>query len=316
MSSGSHIQSHLRPNGSGAQRVRRRPRSSGFTLAEALVAMTMLTIITAATTLAISASLRTREILRSHADLETEGRTALRLLSRDFRSAYASTYNPNTFFVAQGNDTGILVQFTTLAHRITVTPIAPDTAPSGTPITLPQSGIALVSYSFDPDAGTLSRCETSIPNPDTLPDPSDPTTVIARHILEVSINYLDANGNLRPYWNFTNQQASAQAGATGAAAPTTSTGDEDTTLPVAIQIQVRVGTPNGPSADFSTTVTPITPEPQSTGQTPQATTSGGGGSSGAPPQGGSSGNAPPAPGPAPGGSGGGLPGLPGTGARP
>lgn len=288
------------------------PLRAGFTLAEALVAMTMLTIITAATTFALSASLRSREVLTRNSDLENEGRTALRLLARDLRSAYASTYNPNTFFVAQGTDAGTLMQFTTLARHIAASPASVDTLQQTAAPPVPQSGIALVSYSFDPDAGTLSRCETSIPNPDTLPDASDPSTIIARHILEVSINFLDANGNLRPYWNFTNQQAAAQSG-TGSPGASTASAEEDTTLPLAVQIQLRVGTPGGPARIFSTTVTPLTPQPMAVGQSPQAAPSSGGGSSAG---GGASGPAPPPGGSPPGGSGPGLPALPGAGSRP
>ncbi|MGC8666733.1 MAG: PulJ/GspJ family protein [Chthonomonadales bacterium] len=289
-------------------------RRGGFTLAEALVAMTMLTIITAATTFALSASLRSREALSRQTELETEGRTALRLLADDLRSAYASTYNPNTFFIAQGTDTGTLVQFTTLAHHITAGPVSTDPLQASAAPPFPQGGIAMVVYSFDPDAGTLSRGETSLPNPDTLPDPSDPSTVVARHVLEVSINYLDANGNLRPYWNFANQQAAAQASAVGVAPGSTATGDEDTTLPLAVQIQIRVGTPDGRTAAFATTVTPLTPQPMAAGQSPQASSSPGGGAG--PPAGGSPSTTPPQGGTPPSGSGSGLPGLSGVGARP
>src|SRR5262249_52934883 len=134
-------------------------------------------------------------------------------LRRDLSMAYASATNPNTFFVADGSTVGTLLLFTTFARRIT--PGAPQTGgplDSSVPVP-PQSDVAIVRYSHDPNTGEFSRPETGLPSFEALPDPSTVGTILSRRVRSVTFQFFDASsGNLRGEWNFTNQQAASQSG--------------------------------------------------------------------------------------------------------
>ena len=119
-----------------------------------MIALIMFALITSATSLALTAGIRGQESVRRRAQDLQEVRAVLSVLTRDFRAAFAATGNPNNLFVATGTDNGQLVVFTTASQRI-----QPDTDETGQQMSLspPQSDVAVVRYSFNPDTGELSR---------------------------------------------------------------------------------------------------------------------------------------------------------------
>src|SRR5437588_398064 len=117
-------------------------RRRGYTLIETLIALIIFALVSAATGFALSAAIRGQDAVQKRADEMQEARAVLSTLSKDIRAAYASAGNTNTFFVASGAETGVILTFTTLNHRIdlgqTVTAGAADNT-----VTMPQSDVAV-----------------------------------------------------------------------------------------------------------------------------------------------------------------------------
>jgi prepilin-type N-terminal cleavage/methylation domain-containing protein len=305
-------------------------RSRAYTLIEMLIALIMFALISAATGFALTAGIRGQQAIGDHMDELTEARTLLGTITRDLRCAYASAANPYTFFVASGSSNGTILTFTSANYRIRAASptTATTTDATAVPSYGPQSDIGVVNYSFDPDRHIFSRTTTPMPNPDALPDPSDPNSILSKHVRAITFSFLDPNTGSRMDWNFTVDPNANSTSTTGAS---TAQGQQqtqqqsqsqsgDTTLPTAVQVSLDLITMSGRPATYTTTVTLMTPQPQPAGQkppAPAATTGTGtqsgqrpGGNTGGPGQGGGPG------GPGGGGTprplpGGGLPGMPG-----
>jgi uncharacterized membrane protein YgcG len=173
---------------------------------------------------------------------------------------------------------------------------------------MPQSDVAMVSYSFDPDTGTLSRSMSAVPNPDALPQPDAPSAMMSHRVRSITFQFLDPNSGARLDWAFTNDQATG--GTSSADMTSGNMMGGDTYLPQSVQITIEFMSDGGPSNTYTTTVTLANPTVQPAGQTPAstATTGGTGGAGGSGGGGGTGGG-----GSGGGGSGGGLPELPGAG---
>src|SRR5438094_419748 len=121
----------------------------GYTLVETIVAMLIFALISAATTFALNTAIRGQRTAQRKADEIQEARTVLAVMSRDFRGAYASKANPNTFFVSNGSDNAPSVSFTTLTHHV-YAPLADSSGNPIDPTTIPpQSDVSVVHYSYD-----------------------------------------------------------------------------------------------------------------------------------------------------------------------
>jgi len=130
--------------------------------------MLMFALISAATTFALQAAIGGQRAAHRKADEIQEARTVLAIMSRDFRGAYASKANPNTFFVSSGSDTAPSISFTSLTHRL-FAPLTDSSANPVDPTTIPpQSDVSVIHYSYDPSTAELGRIETSVPNPDLI----------------------------------------------------------------------------------------------------------------------------------------------------
>ena len=303
----------------------------GYTLAETLVAMIIFSLITAATSFALNTAIRGQRAAQQKAEDLQEARTLLGIISRDLRAAYASAGNPNTFFLATGEDMETLLTFTALNHRVELEPEQDESQPFDPEAeSPPQSDVSVIRYSFNPETREFSRCVSPVPNPDTLPEPGIPSTVLSRRVRAIELQFLDEEAGFRSEWNFyTDPESMTTPQGEGAqneqqAAPT----DSDVALPKAVQVRVILEGQNRRPNPYQTTVTLATPEPQPVGQKPPAAQNPQPGSpgSGGPGQGGpGGGQGPPGGGPPGGGPGGGpggtvgapLPGIPGIpGARP
>jgi prepilin-type N-terminal cleavage/methylation domain-containing protein len=306
-------------------------KSLGYTLIEVLVAMIIFAIIASATGFAVSMALKSQHGIRLRTDELQEARTVLNVITRDLRSAYASAGNQNTLFLAGGNESGTLLTFTTLAHRIVDPNRGNATTQTDQVQANPQSDIAIVQYSFAPETGTLSRLESAIPNPDTLVQSDRPDSVLSRHVRTVTFQFLvDPTTGFRQEWNYITPQPSqtgTQTGAAGAgvtaAASTTTQTNGDTTLPQSVQVLIEFIDSEGIPRQYSTVVMLPATQPQPIGQKPDAaivplqpTPTGGGPGGDGPGGGGAGGGGGGNPRPGAGGGGGMLPVVPSVGSRP
>jgi hypothetical protein len=264
-----------------------------------LVALIMFAFITLAAGFALSASIRGQERMRNRVDEIQEVRTLLDVLGRDIRSAYASQTNPNTFFYATGNETGTLLTFSTLSHRIQYNP-AEDEQSQGEATQVgmetgvgPQSDVVIVSYTYDDTTGTLLRTVTNVPSPEAQPEADPLRHLLSRNIRGIYFEFLQpadsasgVSASWRNEWTFTNEQAqqAAQAGAAGAAGATGTGGatgqqgapadaasstNSDTELPGAVRVTVEIASPEGPPRQYTTTIGIQSPTPQPKGQVPE-----------------------------------------------
>src|SRR5207249_12310047 len=117
---------------------------------------------------------------------------------------------------------------------------------------IPQSDVAVVQYSFDPDRGELSRSELSVPNPDALPPPGTPATLLSRRLRSIQFQYLsDPTTGMRSDWNYVTQapQQGGQQGGQQMSQQTSANGD--TTLPLTVQVVIDLGDSRGVSITYS-----------------------------------------------------------------
>src|SRR2546421_11370817 len=253
-------------------------RRHGYTLLETLIALIIFALVSAATGFALSAAIRGQDAVQKRADEMQEARAVLSTLSKDIRAAYASAGNTNTFFVASGAETGVILTFTTLNHRIdlgqTVTAGAADNT-----VTMPQSDVAVVQYSYDPERRELDRSELTVPNPDAIPQPGNPGTVLSRRIRSIQFQFMsDPTAGTRSDWNYVTQ--AQQTGTQQGAQQQSSSGD--TTLPTSVQVTIEFADANGMPKVYNSVISVMAPTPQPAGQKPDPppTTAGTGGGAG------------------------------------
>jgi hypothetical protein len=137
----------------------------------------------------------------------------------------------------------------------------------------------MVRYDFDPQAKTLARTVVGVPSLDALQQAAtDPDTVIATHIDDISLRFWDATQQTwRTDWDYEQQnQQQAAAGATGAtgaaaggtaAAPATSTATGDTMLPSQVEVTVTIRHQDNTTATYTSTIQIVT-YPVSDGMAP------------------------------------------------
>jgi prepilin-type N-terminal cleavage/methylation domain-containing protein len=256
-------------------RERRRARHRrGYTLLEMMIAMIMFLFITVATSFALSSALKSQQSAQRKIEESQELRSLVGFLSRDIRAAYASEANPNTFFLASGDGNSMSsLTFTALAHRISMPPVAPDGTVSPDAQTMPQSDVSVITYAFDPDSGVLSRTESAVPNPDVQPPTNTPGATLSSRVRQIQIQFLDPanpdpdNGWLDA-WTYVSQ--AAQTAGTDLSQMATSSGQQNTTLPMTVRISLLIQSPSGIPTSYTTTIPILNPQPQPKGQTPDA----------------------------------------------
>lgn len=243
----------------------------GYSLLEALVAMIVFAIITLATAFAIQNGMRAQLRVNTSADDTQEARTIIAILARDIRSAIVSASNPNTFFVATGDRAGQMLTFTTFSQRLLEDPPQEDTA--DTDLIVPQSDVMAVSYFLDPDTGQLSRSYSAIPNPQLMPEPGSPGTLLSARVRSLEFQFVDPQSGLRNEWSYIPQTTSNGNGQ----ANTEVTQSGDTYLPSAVQITLEMLGRDYRPQRYTCAVSLTSPMPMPAGQQPDppATSTGG-----------------------------------------
>ncbi len=173
----------------------RRCRRRGFTLIEALVALVIFGILTAALSLALSTALSAQVRIAAYRRQDAEVRSIFRFLSRDLAAAYASPSDPNCMFIAgtspqaqqnQSYDPGLLTLETMDARIPNTDPNIDPALGAGAPgpgtgqfasgvsnaagqnaTAQPSWDIALVRYSLG-SHGALRRSSVAVPSVQTL----------------------------------------------------------------------------------------------------------------------------------------------------
>lgn len=249
-------------------------RRRGFTLIEAIIALTMFGVIMAAVSFAVAAVLQASQRSQQRLDVSADARGLLGFLERDIQSAFVSATDESSVFIGNGGDGGSrdagnmgALTFATSLHKIEAPELSdgdPSQAGAQTKgngaAAPPQSDVERVRYEFDPETGAVRRQHTSAPSLSLLTQQS-PTqeTVVAQNVLDFKLRFWDSEKRTwRTSWDFqqTNQKrnkprASSKGG-----------GDEDMSLkgddllPSAVEATVVMRKSDGSSAAY-TVVIPI-----------------------------------------------------------
>src|SRR5579862_1000702 len=227
-------------------------RRAGFTLIEALLALIIFGTIMGAISLSLSTGLRAHAQAQGYRRSSASIREVLDQLTVDIQAAYGSRYNPASLFVAGQTPTGTtaqsyvppnsLITLTTLTQRVQGSGLPGDPAgANGSPSHsasansstandsgIPQWDCNLVTYSFDPSSGTLSRSTTPVPALQDITPPSttDITGVLSHDVISLTLQFWDPQQQQwRPAWDYeqANQVAMTDGASTtaGAGAPAT-----------------------------------------------------------------------------------------------
>ncbi len=290
-------------------RLTGRRAQPAFTLLEALVALTMFTILTVALGIALSTGLRAQAASQSREDNNGRVRAVFDALRRDIQAAYASPTSPVTEFIASGGQTGGQNGSSTSGGLLTMTTLsayvqAQDLANSGGTQTQtalggntlngsnnqqPQSDSQLVRYDLDTGTGAVTRSVVTAPNSQLLDKMQPgPANTLAIGMLSLQLSFWDTNQqSWRTDWDYEPQvQSSAQSTgttpSTQASPSSAGSASGDTSLPGAIKVELTYIRAEGGTATVTTTIPVVTPQPPNmTGGT--ATTTSGAGTTGTSP---------------------------------
>jgi cytoskeletal protein RodZ len=237
-----------------------------------LIALIMFALISVGTGSMMTAAMRGQDQLGKRTSEAQEVRALMALLARDLRSAYVVTGSPSTYLVASGADSGPILQFTTLASRLSPDLSAATTEPTEEGV-VPQSGVVQVTYDYDPETHILSRLATSLPGVDALPEAGTPEWIVSRRVALLAFSFVDAEGNTRSEWNF--QTPSTTDGTTQV-----DTSAYDTTIPVRVDVELELERSSGETVVFHSAIALANATPQPAGQTPPRPAGGAGGGGG------------------------------------
>lgn len=167
----------------------RNGRRRGFTLVEALVALTLSGLITAGVAFALRTSLDASARIRERADTHAEGRAALGQLTADLSGAYLSGVNTEkTLFVARSSSEVSpgepFLSFTALSGRRSRS-AAPDT---------PHADLVRVEYALQPPSGDGAPGAALVRRERWLTE-SGPgmTDVVCERVMALHLRYLDGS---------------------------------------------------------------------------------------------------------------------------
>ena len=261
----------------------------GFTLIEAIIALTIFTILIAALSLAMSVALKADSITHQREDDSGTVRAVFDALTRDVQAAFASPNSPASVFIAGSGGSssgssvggGGLLTLTTLTQHIQADSLTSgdaqtqDQNSAPTSAGGPQSDMALVQYSLVPGSDgtqTLTRSVTPVPNAQLLSqsqnsDPQSSQTALAEHIVDLTLQFYDQNQQTeRSDWDYeqANQQASnvTSSASGGTSAPTTPSTTGDSVLPLSVKATIRIKKKDGSVAEFTTTIPIVAVQPQ------------------------------------------------------
>lgn len=262
-------------------------RGKGFTLIEALVALIIFGILTAALGVALSTSLRAEVALEGSRGEEATARAVFHFLEQDIQAAYPAPNSPTSLFVASGAPSTVqlppsLLYFSAYVGRIqTQDPnIDPALALNSNVQQnlsssvngnswLPQWDCALIRYWLDANTGELHRTVVNVPNLQlfTQTNTANPEQdVIASKVVSMQLHFWDPNQQTwRDSWDFEQpnwqqqvqqlmQQSSSgqQNGSNNTTASSTTTGDMQ--LPSAVQVILTLQGTGGRTDTFTTTI--------------------------------------------------------------
>jgi len=260
------------------------------------VALVIFGVLTVAISFTFETALTTQESNNRRLTELAAVRSVFDYMTRDLQQAYASSTYTSSVFIAGGSQTGPqsastsggLLSLMTRGNRIISDQPAGSSSTQSGPVSantsVPQSETIMVRYDFDPQAQTLSRTVVTVPSLDALQQaPTDPDSVIATHIDDISLRFWDTTQQTwRTDWDYEQQnQQQAAAGATGAtgaagaagatgATPATSTTTSttgDTMLPSQVEVTVTVRHQDHTTATYTSTIQIVT-YPVSDGMAP------------------------------------------------
>ncbi|CCW34031.1 prepilin-type N-terminal cleavage/methylation domain-containing protein [Chthonomonas calidirosea] len=259
----------------------------GFTLIEALVALIIFGIITAALGVALSTSIRAELTLQNHQQDAEVARAVFHFLQKDLEAAFPAANSAASLFVGNGAPSSVqlppsLLYLSTLTGRIQTTdpnldPVLALNAnllPSNTNTLtanswVPQWDCALVRYWLDTTTGELHRTVVNVPNLQLFAQTnSNVPDVIANHVISMQLQFWDPNQQTwRDSWDFeqpnwqqqmqqlTQQSAQGQSGQSQNATTTTNSATTgDMQLPSAVQITLVIQGSDGNPDTFITTI--------------------------------------------------------------
>jgi prepilin-type N-terminal cleavage/methylation domain-containing protein len=260
----------------------------GFTLIEALVALIIFGIITAALGVALSTSIRAEITLQSHQQDAEVARAVFHFLQQDLEAAFPAANNAASLFVGNGAPSSVqlpnsLLYLSTLTGRIQTADPNLDpvlamnanvmsnntNATAATNSWTPQWDCALVRYWLDSTTGELHRTVVNVPNlqlfAQTNPNVPD---VIADKVLSMQLQFWDPSQQTwRDSWDFeqpnwqqqmqqlTQQSGQGQSGQSQNATTTTNSATTgDMQLPSAVQVTLVIQGSDGNPDTFITTI--------------------------------------------------------------
>ncbi len=270
-------------------------RQSGFTLIETLVALVIFGIISVAISFSLSTALKTQEVNNRRQEELGTVRSIFASLTRDIQSASVSANNLSGIFMSSSaggsagkNDPRALLTLSTRSQVLQDSSDASGSSSSGGSFGVqssqgvsvsPQSDLAMVRYEFDPQAHTLKRTASAVPNIQSLQSDAS-SGVIGTGIVSISLRFWDAeNSSYRSDWDYEQKnQATASNSSSGGASggktiglgeggagsgdPGTS-GSGDAALPGNVEVQLELKLKDGSTVSCSTNVAILAVSPQS-----------------------------------------------------
>ncbi len=272
---------------------------SGFTLIETLVALIIFGIISVAISFSLSTALKTQEVNNRRQEELGTVRSIFASLTRDIQAASVSANNLSGIFMSSSaggsagkNDPRALLTLSTRSQVLQDSSDASGSSSSGGSFGVqssqgasvsPQSDLAMVRYEFDPQAHTLKRTTSAVPNVQSLQSDSS-SGVIGTGIVSISLRFWDAeNSSYRSDWDYeqknqatpsASSSSSSSGGASGGKTiglgeggassgdPGTS-GSGDATLPGSVEVQLELKLKDGSAASYTTNVVILAVSPQS-----------------------------------------------------
>ena len=269
-----------------------RPKHPGFTLLEALVALVIFGILTAALSIALTSSLRAEEVLQQKSDLAAKSRLVFRYLEKDIQAGFISSNSPVSLFVGGvgavigGQAPAGALTLSALSGNIQTsdpqldpTLIASAQAPtSATSSNLPQWNCIIVQYVLNSQTGSLYRVTDNAPNLQLIESDNSPSpdTLLTNDVASLTLSFYDpTQQQWVNSWDYEQQAQAAQnqSGSSGqpsgssasqqqsssAASSASSNQSGNSSFPSAVKIQLVLKDSSGNDHVYTTSILVTTP---------------------------------------------------------